>query len=212
MAYAVVYKVYPDHPESYKMAKVAEALRQGALILYPTDTVYALGCDPQNKGAVDRLRALKWGKAPARHLTLLCPSLADIAHYAYVDDAAYKLMRSLTPGPYTFILKCTKEVPKLVQDPKRKTAGLRVPDHPVCLALLERLGGLLVSSSAKMAEAEEFESREALFDAFSRKVDVIVDDGSALHDTPSTIIDLTSPEFSILREGLGMEGLLRYVQ
>lgn len=211
MAKAVVYKVYPDHPEAYKIARVADALRDGALVLYPTDTVYGIGCDPRNKDAVERLRATK-SSGGSKLLTLLCYSLTDVSTYAYVDDQAFKLMKSLTPGPFTFILRGTKEVPRLVLDPKRKTVGLRVPDAPVCLSMLDRLGHPLVSTSARLPETEEAETREELFAMFMHKVDVIVDDGQPLGKEPSTMLDMTTPEFEIIREGLGMEALLPFLR
>jgi tRNA threonylcarbamoyl adenosine modification protein (Sua5/YciO/YrdC/YwlC family) len=210
MAKAIIYKVYPDHPEAYKMTRVAEALREGALVLYPTDTVYGIGCDPRNKPSIERLRAIKGGAV--KLLTLICPSLADVSTFAYVDDAAFKLMKALTPGPFTFILKGTKEVPKLVLDPKRKTAGLRVPDYEVCQALLERLGHPLVSTSARLPEVEEAASRDELYEMFEHRVDAIIDDGMPLRREPSTMIDLTTPDFEIIREGMGMEALLPYLR
>lgn len=212
MSRAVIYKVYPDHPEAYKVNKVAEALRGGALMLYPSDTVYAIGCDPHNKQAVERLRTIKPNEGGQKLLTVLCPSLTAIATYARVDDRAFKLMKALTPGPYTFILMGTKEVPKLVLHPKRKTIGVRVPDHPLVQALLGRLDGLLVSTSAKLPELEEAETREELYAAFENLVDVIVDDGEALGREPSTIIDMTTPDYEIVREGLGMSELAKFIK
>lgn len=211
MPKAVIYRVYPDHPEASKIAKVAEALRAGALILYPTDTVYGIGCDPRNREAVERLRATK-SPGGNKLLTLICPSLSELATYAHVDDAAYKLMKSLTPGPFTFVLKGTKEMPRLVLDPKRKTAGLRVPDNAVCRALLERLGHPLAGTSARLPESEEAETREELFEMFTHRVDAIIDDGLPLRTAPSTMIDLSTPEFEIIREGLGMEALLPFLR
>jgi len=211
MPRAILYKLHPQHPEPYKIAKIAQALEAGALMLYPSDTVYAVGCDPRNKTAIERVRAIK-PQTSFKLLTLLCPSLADIATYAYVDDAAFKLMRSLTPGPFTFILKGTKEMPRLVLDPRRKTAGLRIPDHPICRAILARLGGILASTSAKLPDTEEVESLDELFDLFSHRVDLIVDDGGALRNVPSTVIDLATPDFEIVREGLGMEALTPFLK
>lgn len=211
MARAIIYKVHPDHPEAQKTVRVAESLRDGALVLYPTDTVYGIGCDPRNRQAVERLRAIK---SPERLklLTLICPSLSDVAMYAHVGDAAFKLMRSLTPGPFTFILKGTREMPRLVLDPKRKTAGLRVPDHPICQALLQRLGHPLVSTSARLPEMEDAQTREELFEMFIHRVDVIIDDGLPLRALPSTMIDMTSEDFEVIREGLGMEALLPHLR
>jgi tRNA threonylcarbamoyl adenosine modification protein (Sua5/YciO/YrdC/YwlC family) len=211
MASAIIYKVHPDHPEAYKIGKAAAALENGAILLYPSDTIYAIGCDGRNRSAVERLRAIK-PSSKLKLLTLLCPSLADISRFAFVEDAAFKLMKSLTPGPYTFVLKGTKEVPRVVLDVRRSTVGVRVPDHPVCQALMNRIGGVLVSSSAKIPGSEDIRTKEELFAMFAGLVDVIIDDGAVLTQTPSTIIDLTSPSFEVLREGLGMEALQPYLR
>lgn len=206
MAKALYYKIHPDHPEPYRVQKVADALRDGAVILYPTDTVYAIGCDPRNKDALQRLKTIK--PLDKQHaLTMLCPSLSEIATYAYVEDDAFKLMKALTPGPYTFLLKATKEMPKLVLTPKRKTCGLRIPNHKICRSLLAELDSLLVSTSARLPSGDEFYSPFELFEGLDHLVDIIVDDEESLGLDPSTVIDLTQPEFEIIREGQGMAAL-----
>jgi tRNA threonylcarbamoyl adenosine modification protein (Sua5/YciO/YrdC/YwlC family) len=212
MPTATIYKVYADHPEAAKLAKVAAALADGAIVAYPTDTVYALGCDPRARAAVERLRVLKPALRNGTALTLLCPSLDDLARYAYVDDAAFRLLKALTPGPYTFIFKATKEVPRLVQNPRRKTVGLRIPRHPVCRALLGRLGGPLVTTSAPLELDGEAAARERLVASLAERVDCLIDDGAALQNTPSTIIDLTTSDHVVTREGLGMDALRAYMR
>ena len=213
MPATTIHEVRPDHPEPYELARISEALLDGAVMLYPTDTVYALGCIPSHREALSRLRALKGdtGRTITKPLTLLCPSLNDIARYAYVEDRAYKLMRPLTPGPYTFLLRATREVPKLVLNPKRKTVGLRIPEHPICQALLARTGRLIVSSSAKMLDGSEAESLEELIEELEPHVDLIVRTDQPFRNTPSTMIDLTESEHRILREGMGMNRLSRYL-
>ncbi len=206
---SITYKIHPDHPEPYKISKVAEALAKGALLVYPTDTVYALGCDPHHKQAVERLRRVQ--AKQNRHLTLLCPSLARIANYAHLTDAAFKFIKALTPGPYTFILQATKELPKLVLNPKHKTTGLRIPDHKICQALLAENECLLVSTSAKLPSGDDPESREELLAGLAKVADVIIDDDSSLRFDPSTVIDLTTPEFEIVREGLGLQALAPFM-
>ncbi|HTL90134.1 MAG TPA: L-threonylcarbamoyladenylate synthase, partial [Leptolyngbya sp.] len=133
---ATVYKLHPENPQTRSIDQIVAALRNGAVMLYPTDTVYAIGCDLNSKTAVQRVRQLKQ-MANDKPLTFLCSSLSDIAQYAVVTDRAYRIMRSLIPGSYTFLLPATKLVPKLVMNPKRKTTGIRVPDHAVCQALLK---------------------------------------------------------------------------
>lgn len=182
-------------------------------MLYPTDTVYAIGCDLQVKGAIERVRQLKH-LTHDKPLTFLCSSLSNIAEYAYVSDPAYRLMRRLIPGPYTFLLPATKLVPRLVQSPRRKTTGIRVPDHPVCQALLTELGNPIISTSAPMPERSgkgstshtEFSQAE-LFDQLDNQVDLIIDNGATPGTQVSTILDLCGTEPVVVRQGLGWEEL-----
>ena len=194
---AKIYTVHPDNPQLRTIEKIKQALQDGAVMLYPTDTVYAIGCDLNVKSAVERVRLLKQ-LANDKPLTFLCPSLSNVATYATVSDPAYRIMKHLIPGPYTFVLPATKLVPRLVQSPKRKTTGIRVPDHAVCLALLNALGNPIISTSAYLPEDEQGEplsvrtqnqvSRVELFDRLDKLVDAIVDDGSEpclLYTSPS---------------------------
>ncbi|MEM1309091.1 MAG: L-threonylcarbamoyladenylate synthase, partial [Cyanobacteria bacterium P01_H01_bin.153] len=172
------YKVHPQTPQTRKIAAVRDALRQGAIMLYPTDTVYAIGCDLTVKSAIDRVRRLKQASND-KPLTFLCSSLSNIAEYAYVSDRAYRQIRHLIPGPYTFILPATKQVPKLVMSPKRKTTGIRVPDCTICLTLIEALDNPIISTSALSLlnlQASPVPSKAALFDAVGPQVDLIIDD------------------------------------
>ncbi|MGG6268191.1 L-threonylcarbamoyladenylate synthase [Leptolyngbya sp. AN03gr2] len=211
---ATLYKIHPDNPQSRSIDQVVSELRNGAVMLYPTDTVYAIGCDLNSKSGVQRVRQLKQ-LANDKPLTFLCPSLSDISQYAIVTDQAYRMMRSLVPGPYTFLLPTTKLVPKLVMSPKRKTTGIRVPDHPVCQALLKALGNPIISTSAhvpvedetiplKVRDPENLSLPE-LFDSMDRLVDLIVDTGQEPSQAVSTILDFTTDEPSIVRKGLGWE-------
>lgn len=140
---AVIYQLHPVTPQAYQVAQIRAALQAGAVILYPTDTVYAIGCDLNAKSAISRVRQIKQ-IANDKPLTFLCSSLSNISTYAQVSDPAYRLIRHLIPGPYTFLLPATKLVPKLVMNPKRKTTGIRVPDHPICQALLKSLGNPII--------------------------------------------------------------------
>ncbi|GBD06314.1 Threonylcarbamoyl-AMP synthase [bacterium HR21] len=198
--------LHPVTPERHKLERIAEALRQGALILYPTDTGFALGCQLGNKLAIDRLRLIR--RLPAgKPLTFLCDSLKHLADFAYVSNAAYRLLKRLVPGPYTFILPATRAVPYYAQDLKRKTAGIRVPDFPVCLALLRTFGSPLVSISA-LSDEEEVLPLEDLLERYSSQVDIIVETDTPAFVGPSTIIDLTREPFRILRRGAGLERAL----
>ena len=207
---AIHYHIHPSHPQTNKIAKVVEELRRGAVILYPTDTVYAIGCDILQKEAIERIRQLR-RLSTDKPLTFLCHSLTNISEYAHVSDAAYRTIKHLIPGPYTFILPATKLVPKLVQNPKRKTTGIRVPDNAICRMLLEELGNPIISMSARMSVPTEIETIDDLFDNFERLVDVIVADDSGHGTHVSTMIDMSGDEFRIGREGLGLEKALQYL-
>jgi tRNA threonylcarbamoyl adenosine modification protein (Sua5/YciO/YrdC/YwlC family) len=205
------YTLHPANPQQRTIDQIRDALRSGAVMLYPTDTVYAIGCDLNSKTAVQRVRQIKQ-MSNDKPLTFLCPSLSDIAQYAKVGDEAYRLMRKLIPGPYTFVLPTTKLVPKLVMHPQRKTTGIRVPDHRICLALMESLGNPIISTSAyALALEEEFEaahvadSRFELFDCFENLVDVIIDSDVEPSGQMSTIIDLSQERPEMIRRGQDWE-------
>ena len=216
---STLFKLHPDNPQTRVIDQIVAALRNGAVMLYPTDTVYAIGCDLNSKSAIQRVRQIKQFSND-KPLTFLCPSLSDIAQYAMVSDSAYRIMRRLIPGPYTFLLPTTKLVPKLVMSPKRKSTGIRVPDHTLCLALMNALGNPIISTSAHMLtddsarngtkktehdRSHEEISRFELFDCLEKLVDVIIDSGLEPGYHVSTILDLTSEEPIITRRGLGWE-------
>jgi tRNA threonylcarbamoyl adenosine modification protein (Sua5/YciO/YrdC/YwlC family) len=206
---ATIYTLHPDNPQTRKVEQIREALQRGAVMLYPTDTVYAIGCDLNSKAAIERVRLIK-RLSNEKPLTFLCPSLSNIASYAYVTDSSYRLVRHLVPGPYTFLLPATKLVPRLVMSPKRKTTGIRVPDHAICQALLQSLGNPVISSSAPVPSEMEHHhvSKPELFDFLSGLVDIVIDDEDPLlrHDV-STVLDLTAEEPTVLRRGLGWEAV-----
>ncbi len=187
------------HPEPKKIDKALEVLRKGGLIAYPTGTVYGLGCDIMNKKAIEKVYRVK-GIDKKKPLSFLCYDLSDLARYARVDDAAYRIMKRLVPGPYTFVLEATKEVPKLVLS-KRNTVGIRVPDHPVALALLKGLGHPIISTSASF-NGEMLLNAESIQEHY-KGVDLILDAGPA-DNKPSTILAISeNGEIDVLREGAG---------
>jgi tRNA threonylcarbamoyl adenosine modification protein (Sua5/YciO/YrdC/YwlC family) len=212
---ATIYEVHPVTPQKDRIEKITNALKNGAVMLYPTDTVYAIGCDLNAKSAVERVRRIKQ-LSNDKPLTFLCSSLSNISEYAIVNNEAYRIIKKLIPGPYTFVLPASKLVPRLVMNPKRKTTGIRVPDNLICAALVEALGNPIISTSAHIttddegkapvaaAQAESFGKAE-LFDCLEKLVDIIVDDGSDPGYQVSTILDLTESEPSIIRQGLGWE-------
>jgi len=218
---AKIIAVHPENPQSRRIEEIRSALASGAVMLYPTDTVYAIGCDLNVKSAVEKVRQIKQ-LANDKPLTFLCPSLSNVTTYAFVSDTAYRIMKRLIPGTYTFLLPATKLVPKLVQSPKRKTTGIRVPNHAVCLALLEALGNPIISTSAHLPPDEvddgKFKlnselrlSRVELFDCLDKLVDLIVDTGQDPTYEVSTIVDLTGDEPMITRRGLGWEAVAAWV-
>jgi tRNA threonylcarbamoyl adenosine modification protein (Sua5/YciO/YrdC/YwlC family) len=187
-----------QHPEPRKIAQAVAALERGDVIAYPTDSVYGLGCDLLSKRGIETLYRLK-GMRADHLLSFVCPDLSDIAHYALVSDSAYRVMRRLLPGPYTFILSATKEIPKVLRM-KRKTVGVRVPSHPVTLALTRALGRPLVTTSASL-DGEFFIDPAEIEDRFPGLAMVIDSEGVSL--TPSTVIDLSGEQPIVVREGAG---------
>lgn len=204
---ATIYEIHPQTPQVRKIDEIVTALKNGAVILYPTDTVYAIGCDLNSKQGVDRVRQIK-KMSNDKPLTFLCQSLSNISEYAVVGDSAYRLMKHLIPGTYTFILPATKLVPKLAQDPKRKTTGIRVPKHPLCQTLLENLGNPMISASAHIQDEDGYQptldlEKARLFDHLEKLVDLIIDDSSEPGSEGSTILDMTIDPPEVLRAGLG---------
>ncbi|MCL2925664.1 MAG: threonylcarbamoyl-AMP synthase [Trichodesmium sp. MAG_R04] len=207
------YELHPDTPQQRRVEKIISDLKDGAVMLYPTDTVYAIGCDLSVKSAVEKVRQIKQ-LSNEKPLTFLCSSLSNIANYAIVSNSAYRIIKRLIPGPYTFVLPATKLVPRLVMSPKRKTTGIRVPDHQVCLALLEALENPIISTSAHITsdaegmapmKIEVVTGKAELFDCLENLVDIIIDDGSNPGYQVSTILDLTGQEPNLIRQGLGVE-------
>lgn len=216
---ATLFSVHPKDPQSRIIGQIVAMLREGAVVLYPTDTIYAIGCDLNSKSGIQRVRQIKQ-LSNDKPLTFLCPSLSNIASYAIVSDPAYRIMRHLIPGPYTFLLPATKLVPKLVMNPKRRTTGIRVPDHAVCQAILSTLENPIISTSAHVFDdgtplapkVPEHPSRVELFDFLDKTVDVIVDNGEEPGYQMSTILDLTEEEPMVVRRGLGWEAVESWVE
>ncbi len=201
-------KLHPETPHVKRIFTIADKVRQGAVLLFPTDSQYALGCDYTNKEGIERIRAIRaLGKDD--HLTLLCDSLSGIDTFAYISDRNFKLIKRLIPGPYTLILPARKEVPKLLVHPKKKTVGIRVPDYPICDELIKEIGHPMVSITAKKPQMDgdalaEFE-REPFLREFEKLVDIIIDNQQELSSRETTIIDMTGEEAVILRRGLGID-------
>ena len=196
------FHVHPKDPQPRLIAQAVAVVRAGGLIAYPTDSCYALGCHMGNKMAMDRIRRIRQIE-PRKHFTLLCRDLSEIASYARVDNRAYRLLRSLTPGPYTFVLKATREVPRRLQDPRRKTVGIRIPDHIIAQALLRALGEPLMSSTLIPPGADlPMTDPETIHDILGTQIELVIDGGAGGIE-PTTVIDLTGDLPRLLRRGLG---------
>lgn len=201
---SLVLSIHSQTPEQRKIAKVVEALRDGAVIVYPTDTGFSLGCALSNKEAITKIRNIR--RMPLeKSLTFLCDSLSNLSEFAKVENTAYRVINGLIPGPYTFILPASKNVPKFAQNPKRKTAGIRVPDNRLCKALLGELGSPIISITAKKGDDDYIENPDDLIEAFQPIVDIVVGSDSYNFKGNSTIIDMTGEEFSIKRKGAGLK-------
>jgi tRNA threonylcarbamoyl adenosine modification protein (Sua5/YciO/YrdC/YwlC family) len=196
------FQVHPDNPQVRLIRKAVEMMRDGAVIVDPTDSAYALGCHLGDKGAMERIRRIR--QLDDRHdFTLVCRDLSELALYAKVDNVAYRLLKALTPGPYTFILPATREVPRRLQNPRRRTIGLRVPDNAVVRALLAELNEPLMSVTL-LLPGEELPMTDPLDirEALERQVDLIIDGGPGdIH--PSTVVDMTGDVPEVVRVGKG---------
>jgi tRNA threonylcarbamoyl adenosine modification protein (Sua5/YciO/YrdC/YwlC family) len=199
---AQYFQIVPSHPQRRLIARAAQIVRDGGVIAYPTDSCYALGCHIGDKDAMLRLRRMR-GFDERHHLTLMCRDLSDVGVYAKVDNAQYRVLRALTPGSYAFILRGTREVPRRLLHPKRKTIGVRVPDHPVAHALLAELGEPLLSTTALLpGDPAPLDGGARIRERLEHDVDLILDAGSCGTE-PTTVIDLTGGEPVILRAGKG---------
>ena len=194
--------IHHTHPQSRLIDEVVGVLRAAGVIIYPTDSCYAMGCSMGNKAAQERIRAIRRA-GPMHHFTLVCRDLSEVATFARVDNQAYRLIRPLTPGPYTFILCATRETPRRLQNPRRKTIGLRVPDHPIALALLDALGEPIMSSTLlDPAHEEPLSDPIDIENAYGHAVDLVVDGGYGGLE-PTTVIDLSDDHPVLIRQGKG---------
>ena len=188
------------NPQPRKIDQVVTLLKKGAVIAYPTDTIYGIGCDIMNKKAIEQVYRIKrWPKD--KPFSFICSDLKNISLYAKVTNYAYKTMRRLLPGPYTFILEGSKQVPKMMLT-KRKTAGIRVPDNPICQAIIQALGNPILSTSAATPEGEQFNEPWLIEQHFGNRLDMVID-GGAVPGEPSSVVSLIDDTPEILREGMG---------
>lgn len=196
------FQIHPNNPQVRLIRQAADIVRQGDVIAYPTDSAYALGCQLGNKAALERIRRLR--QLDDKHnFTLVCRDLSELGVYAKVDNTTFRLLKAATPGPYTFILNATSEVPRLLLHPKRRTIGLRVPDHQITLDLLEALGEPLLSVTLILPDDPlPLTDPEQIRDRLGKLVDLIIDGGACTVE-PTTVISLLDGEAELLREGRG---------
>jgi tRNA threonylcarbamoyl adenosine modification protein (Sua5/YciO/YrdC/YwlC family) len=189
-----------QNPQMRLIKKAVEILKQGGLVIYPTDTVYGLGCALSNKKGIEKIYTIK-RQNRKQPFSFICADLKDISSYARVSDSAYKTMKHFLPGPYTFILEASRLVPKIIL-PKRKTTGIRVPDNAICLALVRELGEPIINSSVKNEQDEYISDPRLIEEKFRNQVDLVID-GGILAQEPSSVVSLIEDELEVIRTGKG---------
>jgi tRNA threonylcarbamoyl adenosine modification protein (Sua5/YciO/YrdC/YwlC family) len=196
------FQIHPDNPQPRLIRQAAEIIDAGGIVALPTDSSYALVCHLDDKDAVDRLRRIR-GIDDKHHLTLLCRDLSEIANYARVDNKQYRLLKAATPGPFTFILEATREVPRRLSHPSRKTIGLRVPENAIAQSLLEQLSQALIGTTLIPAGSDApLNDPDEIRDNLQRQVELVIDGGSCSLE-PTTVVDLTGDGPVVLRRGRG---------
>lgn len=190
------------HPEKQYIKDVAQVLNNGGVIIYPTDTIYGFGCDIFNEDAIERIYAIK-KREKKKPFSFICSNFKQIGEFACMSNETFRLMKRKLPGPFTFILKASPDAPRKVVEKKRKTVGIRMPDHRICLAIVEALGHPIVTTSVNYAGADIFHDPHEIIERFGRQVELIID-GGRLSCEPSTVVDLTSDEWIIVRQGKGI--------
>lgn len=198
----ILIKLFEDNPNERILRDIADRLRQGGVIIYPTDTIYAIGCDIMNPKAVRRVASLKGLKAEKADFSIICGSQSEIAEYAKVSNTLFKEMKRLLPGPYTFILPATSKLPNVLMN-KRKTVGVRIPDNFIPRSIVEVLGNPLLTTSIETEDEITETDPELIYETYRDKVDMVIDGGYG-KNTASTVLDCTGNEIVVLREGLGL--------
>jgi len=196
----MILKINQYNPQHRLIMKIVDVLKNGGIVVYPTDTYYGIGCDIMNKKAIEKIYQIKQ-RDKSKPFSFICSDLKNISRYAKVSNYAYKTMKRLLPGPYTFILEGSKLVPKMMLT-KRKTAGIRVPENPICLTLVKELGNPVITTSATMPDGTIFHDASLIHDYFGNRVDAVVD-GSIVPGSPSSVIMLINDIPVVIRKGLG---------
>jgi tRNA threonylcarbamoyl adenosine modification protein (Sua5/YciO/YrdC/YwlC family) len=193
-------EINPQNPQQRLISRAVEILNRGGVVVYPTDTYFGMGCDIMNKKAIERIYRLKQ-RDKSKPFSFICSGLKNISHYAKVSNYAYKTMRRLLPGPYTFILEGSRLVPKIMLT-KRKTAGIRVPDNAICLALVNALGNPVITTSASTPDGSILHDASLIHDYFGSRIDAVIE-GGVVPGRPSSVISLIDDRPEIIRKGMG---------
>lgn len=195
-------RLHPQNPQQRLIKQVADCLKKGGVIIYPTDTIYGLGCDIAQHKAVERICKIKNIEPSKAQLSFICRNLSHLSDYTKgIDTPLYRILKHYLPGPFTFILPASKQVPNIVQS-KKATIGLRIPDNTICQHILEELGNPILSASLPGEMVEEYTDPEVMYERFGKQVDMVIDGGTGGME-PSTIVDCTAEPYSVLRHGLG---------
>jgi tRNA threonylcarbamoyl adenosine modification protein (Sua5/YciO/YrdC/YwlC family) len=195
--------IHPSNPQARQLSMVSECLEKGGIIAYPTDTIYGLGCSILRPDAIEKICAIKQIKPEKANLSFICADLSDLSTYAKaIDNSLFRIFKKLLPGPFTFILPASKEVPKILQN-KKKTIGLRIPDNNIALSIIKTLGHPILSTSFPGDNIEDYTDPEVIFEHWGKQVDMIVDGGIG-GITPSTVVDCTGDEPLLIRQGAGV--------
>jgi tRNA threonylcarbamoyl adenosine modification protein (Sua5/YciO/YrdC/YwlC family) len=194
--------IHPQNPQGRLLRQIADCLKSGGVIIYPTDTIYGLGCDIYQQKAIERICKIKNVDPPKAQLSFICRDLSNLSDYTKsIDTPLYRVLKNHLPGPYTFILPASKEVPKILKS-KKDTIGLRIPDNVICNAIVETLGNPILSASLPGEMVEEYTDPAIIYETFGKLVDYVIDGGPGGIE-PSTVVDCTSDEWVVTRQGLG---------
>jgi tRNA threonylcarbamoyl adenosine modification protein (Sua5/YciO/YrdC/YwlC family) len=194
--------VHPDNPNPRHIKTIVECLQDGGVIIYPTDTIYGLGCNIYKHKAIERIARIKQIDAEKAQLSFVCYDLSDLSKYTRaISTPLYRLLKTYLPGPYTFILPASREVPKMIQS-KKSTIGLRIPDNNIARTIVQELGSPILSASLPGDMVEEYTDPEIMYENFKNRVDIVVDGGMG-NMIPSTVVDCTTDEYTVIRQGAG---------
>ena len=195
--------IHPDNPQARQLSMVKDCLEQGGIIAYPTDTIYGLGCDIFHPEAIEKICAIKKVNPEKANLSFICSDLSDLSVYAKaIDNSLYRIMKKALPGPFTFILPASKQVPKILQS-KKKTIGLRIPNNNIALSIIKTLGHPILSASFPGDNIEDYTDPEIIYEHWGKQVDLVVDGGIG-GIVPSTVVDCTDDEYTVIRQGAGV--------